>query len=141
MFRPGLVRRLVRLERRLRVPEEERCLCEGELRKADVVFVNAVRVWNRADSLKLDANGRVVKGKENKDENMHAYFSPVAERSVPDVDGREAPLVAKENQPEVSCFYRLPLSPLQSPLSSRKSIPQFGNGRGSQYGWEKTVKK
>ncbi|KAI0362440.1 hypothetical protein OH77DRAFT_1515684 [Trametes cingulata] len=57
VFRPMLERRLTRLEKRLRVPEEERHECAGGLRKAREVWVVGVRVDRR---LLLDEAGRVV---------------------------------------------------------------------------------
>ncbi|TFK63345.1 hypothetical protein BDN72DRAFT_847701 [Pluteus cervinus] len=58
--RPGLVQRLVKLEKRLGIPEAERTECTGVLRKPTEVLVEAKRVY---DNLKLDGNGRPIKEK------------------------------------------------------------------------------
>ncbi|KAL0946548.1 hypothetical protein HGRIS_012753 [Hohenbuehelia grisea] len=58
VFRPSLFRRLVALEKRLNVPESERSQCEGELRKPETCYVEAVRRWDRPEGLDLDTSGR-----------------------------------------------------------------------------------
>lgn len=55
-----LVQRLTRLEKRLKVPLEERHVCEGSLQTATEVNVEGVRVRHRAGSMLLDRAGRVV---------------------------------------------------------------------------------
>ena len=60
VFRPMLERRLTRLEKSLNVPLEERHVCEGSLKKAELVYVAGVRIRHRASSLMLDKAGRVV---------------------------------------------------------------------------------
>lgn len=62
--RPGLLRRLQKLERTLKIPEDERVQCEGELREPIVKEVRAARV--KPDPLKPNLLGQVTKGKENK---------------------------------------------------------------------------
>ncbi|KAG7448357.1 uncharacterized protein BT62DRAFT_767164 [Guyanagaster necrorhizus] len=62
--RPGLFRRLQKVEKTLRVPEEQRSRCEGELKEPEVVEVHAERVKRSNQSLQLDQFGR-LKGKEN----------------------------------------------------------------------------
>ncbi|KAF5386729.1 hypothetical protein D9615_001528 [Tricholomella constricta] len=78
VFRPGLVRRLRRLEKRLKVPEEERAICEGELRKASVVVFSAERLHTTSKSLKLDGNGRPMDGNGATGDGLRKYFSHVA---------------------------------------------------------------
>lgn len=84
-------------------------MCEGELKKADEVFVEAVRIWHRAGSMKLDANGRIVggKGKENKSrattprksEEAREYFTP---KATSEREGAlESPVTMKRNKLEV----------------------------------------
>ena len=46
--RPMLVRRLVGLEKKLRVPPELRHQCEGEMQKTVEVYVKGSRVWKSA---------------------------------------------------------------------------------------------
>lgn len=60
VFRPKLERRLTTLEKRLKVPEEERHVCEGKLDKAAVVEIVGTRVYHRDQSLKLDPFGRNI---------------------------------------------------------------------------------
>lgn len=60
VFRPKLERRLTTLEKRLKIPEEERHVCEGKLEKAAVVEIVGTRVYHRDQSLKLDPFGRNV---------------------------------------------------------------------------------
>ncbi|KAH9928150.1 VRR-NUC domain-containing protein [Fomitopsis serialis] len=60
VFRPKLERRLTTLEKRLKVPEEERHVCEGRLEKATLVQITGTRVYHRETSLKLDLFGRNV---------------------------------------------------------------------------------
>ncbi|PBK93269.1 hypothetical protein ARMGADRAFT_966786 [Armillaria gallica] len=62
--RPGLFRRLQKVETALRVPEEQRSQCEGELKKPEEVKVQAERIKRSSTSLQLDQFGR-PKGKEN----------------------------------------------------------------------------
>ncbi|KAK0496763.1 VRR-NUC domain-containing protein [Armillaria luteobubalina] len=62
--RPGLFRRLQKVEKTLRVPEEQRSQCEGVLEKPEEVTVHAERVKRSSSSLQLDQFGR-PKGKEN----------------------------------------------------------------------------
>jgi len=69
VWRPSLVRRLLALEKKLKVPVKERSSCSGELRQAPVVELRAVRVHG----LKLDALGRPI-GKENTPE-IHRYVT------------------------------------------------------------------
>ncbi|KAK0482662.1 VRR-NUC domain-containing protein [Armillaria novae-zelandiae] len=62
--RPGLFRRLQKVEKTLRVPEEQRSQCEGDLKRPEEVIVHAERVKRSNNSLQLDQFGR-PKGKEN----------------------------------------------------------------------------
>lgn len=58
------------LEKKLKVPPQERSRCAGELRTAPVVELKAVRV----DPLIFDALGRPIGGKENTPE-LHRYMT------------------------------------------------------------------
>ncbi|KAF9025775.1 hypothetical protein BDZ89DRAFT_1068019 [Hymenopellis radicata] len=60
----GLLRRLQKLEKTLKVPEDERATCEGELKEPVVIEVRASRV--KSDPLKLNQLGQLMKGKENR---------------------------------------------------------------------------
>ncbi|KAK0211331.1 hypothetical protein DFS33DRAFT_1252122 [Desarmillaria ectypa] len=62
--RPGLFKRLQKVEKTLKVPEEQRSQCEGELKEPEVVEVHAERIKRSSSSLQLDQFGR-PKGKEN----------------------------------------------------------------------------
>lgn len=62
VYRPRLERRLTRLEKRLNVPMSERHECIGQLRKAREVYIEGVRVKNRASSVILDRSGRIKGG-------------------------------------------------------------------------------
>ncbi|GLB34607.1 putative VRR_NUC [Lyophyllum shimeji] len=93
VWRPGLVRRLRKLEKELKVPEEERCFCEGELRTANIVEFAAKRLLKTSTSLKLDATGRPIS--EGNGSNIRSYFSPLA--ANPAIKGGTA--ADKENRP------------------------------------------
>ena len=92
VLRPSLVRRLRALEKKLKVRLEDRCRCEGELRKANSVSVVAERLYTADSSLKLDAKGRPIKSSEV---GVRAYFSKVA-------DGRQMS-AEMENKSNVCC--------------------------------------
>ena len=76
VFRPMLVQRLTRLEKRLKVPLEERHVCEGSLQTATEVNVEGVRVRHRAGLTMTEINvtiGQVEFGvTEEVDGQMHA---------------------------------------------------------------------
>lgn len=61
VFRPMLERRLTRLENRLKIPKEERHICEGSLARPEIVRIEGVRVEHRAGNLVLDKNLKVVR--------------------------------------------------------------------------------
>ncbi|KAF8582657.1 hypothetical protein K439DRAFT_1413052 [Ramaria rubella] len=52
-YRPRLERRLTRLEKKLKIPMEERHKCDGKLKKAHEVYIEGNRVKNRAGSVVL----------------------------------------------------------------------------------------
>ncbi|KIK92306.1 hypothetical protein PAXRUDRAFT_830065 [Paxillus rubicundulus Ve08.2h10] len=58
VYRPKLLRRLTKLENKLKLPLEDRHSCEGKLADAEEVVFEAVRIRHRATSLKLDRTGR-----------------------------------------------------------------------------------
>ncbi|KIJ16849.1 hypothetical protein PAXINDRAFT_98635 [Paxillus involutus ATCC 200175] len=58
VYRPKLLRRLTKLENKLKLPPEDRHTCEGKLADAEEVVFEAVRIRHRAASLKLDRTGR-----------------------------------------------------------------------------------
>ncbi len=58
------------LEKTLRIPFNERSQCDGKLRDAPVVELNAVRV----EPLRFDIHGRLINGKENMPE-LHKFLS------------------------------------------------------------------
>ncbi|KAJ6631580.1 VRR-NUC domain-containing protein [Mycena sp. CBHHK59/15] len=93
VMRPSLIRRLAALEKRLKMPAEQRSQYDDQLLKApDVVRVNAIRVWEHPDAINLDANG-TVKGKENKTANTPSvtnYFATVSDRLDGSPDARRA---------------------------------------------------
>ncbi|TFK54629.1 hypothetical protein OE88DRAFT_1653035 [Heliocybe sulcata] len=60
VYRPKLTRRLTTLEKRLKIPADERHSCEGELRNSEEVHTTGVRVRHRAASLALDQTGRLL---------------------------------------------------------------------------------
>lgn len=61
VYRAKLLRRLTKLERKLKVPPEERHICTASLDKAEDIFIEGTRIWQSAASLCLDSTGRVVK--------------------------------------------------------------------------------
>ena len=64
--RPSLLRRLRRLEKRLKVPEDECAVCEGELREAEIVTLTAIRIHNPQSNLA---------GKSKNKENISLFFA------------------------------------------------------------------
>lgn len=58
----------------LHIPEEERASPEGELKQPQKVFIKAVRVIKRSNSMSLEDNGKGVKRDEV--DGLHAYFTP-----------------------------------------------------------------
>ncbi|KAG6864216.1 hypothetical protein C0991_011474, partial [Blastosporella zonata] len=72
--RPGLVRRLERLEKQLNVPQEDRVYCSAKLRDAEKKFFSAERITKTDKSLEVDANGRLINKSATKD--VRSYFSP-----------------------------------------------------------------
>lgn len=98
VLRPNLIRRLLRFEKSLKIPEASRSKFEGELRKPAEITVNAIRLWRRSDAITLDANGKIVKkGKENKKEtptpgpSLTAYFVPATPRREVEQDVAPTP--------------------------------------------------
>ncbi|KAF9561143.1 hypothetical protein CPC08DRAFT_635815 [Agrocybe pediades] len=87
VFRPGLVKRLLKLEKSLKIPEEDRSICDGELRMAKSVNITAVRV----DRLKLDTFGRPVNEKENGADLGLRAFIPI----IPKEGELQAPVKRK----------------------------------------------
>ncbi|KAG6908582.1 hypothetical protein DXG01_004068 [Tephrocybe rancida] len=72
VLRPKLVRKLVTLEKHLKIPEEDRCHCSNRLKEAHNVEFAAERINKSAKSLELDAYGRI----KNNDKGLRTYFSP-----------------------------------------------------------------
>ncbi|KAJ7270030.1 VRR-NUC domain-containing protein [Mycena haematopus] len=67
--RPSLIRRLIKVEKALKLTAEQKTKRDGELdgielKEPDKVEFEAIRVWDHPDSIKLDWSGK-VKGKEN----------------------------------------------------------------------------
>lgn len=60
VHRPALVRRLTRLENKLKFQPHERFVCEGVLKKAEEVHIIGTRVQHQAQTLKLDKNFKIV---------------------------------------------------------------------------------
>ncbi|PFH51675.1 hypothetical protein AMATHDRAFT_58424 [Amanita thiersii Skay4041] len=97
VWRPGLVRRLQRLEKMLRVPEAEKVQNEGELKQPHRVFVKARRVASQAGSVTLESSKRMVKGEGDKkifQKGLHAFFTQ--KRNVTETRVENVP-VEKEN--------------------------------------------
>lgn len=89
VLRPGLLRRVRRLEKQLNIPPEDRTHCEGELRKADEVIIKAKRIHHRASSLKVDTAGNVIKDKENTP-SVDTYFNTGVNQETPVPEQTEA---------------------------------------------------
>lgn len=77
--RPKLLRRLGRLENKLKIPARERHTCDGILVDADEVVFEADRLRHRAASLKLDRTGRCINASASQQGNqdIKRYYSPV----------------------------------------------------------------
>ncbi|KJA24271.1 hypothetical protein HYPSUDRAFT_200765 [Hypholoma sublateritium FD-334 SS-4] len=65
VWRPSLMRRLIAVEKTLKIPREDRSQCAAELREANIIEIIAVR---HHDVLILDTIGRPINGKENSPE-------------------------------------------------------------------------
>ncbi|KAF8630450.1 hypothetical protein AX17_005427 [Amanita inopinata Kibby_2008] len=82
VWRPGLFRRLQRLEKMLRIPDEERAQCEGELKQPKKVFVKAIKVTKRAKIETTEAGQQAstttnhVNVAESSSSGLHSYFTP-----------------------------------------------------------------
>ncbi|KAJ7821131.1 VRR-NUC domain-containing protein [Mycena olivaceomarginata] len=85
--RPGLIRRLDRVEKMLKLsPEQKAKHADCILKEPDEVSFVAIRVWDHPDSIKIDWAGK-LKGKENKTADgtsITNYFG------VPDAAASEA---------------------------------------------------
>ncbi|KIM48589.1 hypothetical protein M413DRAFT_20952 [Hebeloma cylindrosporum] len=80
VWRPSLVNRLMGLEKRLKIPSEDRSRCAGELRKAREVHLIAERV----EPMLLDSLGRPINVLDNPPElNLHAFMQ-VTKTIVPE---------------------------------------------------------
>jgi Fanconi-associated nuclease 1 len=55
-----LLRRLARLEKKLRVPFDECHRCEGKLLESKHVYVEGIRIWKKADSLSVESSGSMT---------------------------------------------------------------------------------
>ncbi|EMD38241.1 hypothetical protein CERSUDRAFT_93772 [Gelatoporia subvermispora B] len=91
IFRPKLHRRLTRLEKKLKIPEEERHVCQGDQRKPDKVVLYGTRVYRRAGSLILDRTGRNF-NKQSDVNQTRLPFSPQTDTSL------EKPVVVEEKR-------------------------------------------
>ncbi|KZT69818.1 hypothetical protein DAEQUDRAFT_241498 [Daedalea quercina L-15889] len=100
VFRPKLERRLTTLEKRLKVPDEERHTCEGKLEKAAVVQVVGVRVYHRETSLKLDPFGRNV-NKASESSAKGVLDDGSAQRMLPSDWVHPASVPLEKHPPEV----------------------------------------
>ncbi|KAF8726453.1 hypothetical protein AX14_007863 [Amanita brunnescens Koide BX004] len=94
VWRPGLFRRLQRLEKMLQVPEEERTPLEWELKQPQKVFVKAVRAIKRSNSMPVEDNGRSASAKGDEAGGLHAYFTPKKNVAVKVEDSKDE---AKDN--------------------------------------------
>lgn len=54
VYRPKLERRLTQLEKKLKIPEEERHTCEANLKKPERIFIEGVRVYDFTKGSKLN---------------------------------------------------------------------------------------
>lgn len=70
----------MRLEKQLKIPEEDRSFCSGELKRAEEVQFFAERISRSDKSLELDIHGRPIKGKAN---GLRTYFSPKVTNATP----------------------------------------------------------
>lgn len=89
IYRPKLTRRLTTLEKRLKVPVDERHVCEGELRKCQEVRITGVRVRHKAASLTLDQTGRLL------NRPSAATQSLLSQRTLPFSQSENKPTIGK----------------------------------------------
>lgn len=81
----------------LHIPEEERTPCEGELKQPQKVFIKAVRVIKRSNSMSLEDNGKSANVKSDEVDGLHAYFTPKKNAAVKMEGPNEE---VKDNGPE-----------------------------------------
>ncbi|KAG6871888.1 hypothetical protein C0995_015385 [Termitomyces sp. Mi166 len=128
IYRPSLVRRLIRLEKQLKVPGEDRSFCSGELRKAEEVQFFAERITKSDKSLELDAHGCPIKGKKN---GLRTYFSPKVTSATPNsktLADVEKPPTAVRSVP----FHRDAELIAQNPTSRRWKGKSLWRGRNGE---------
>ncbi|KAF9227566.1 hypothetical protein BS17DRAFT_773961 [Gyrodon lividus] len=93
VYRPKLLRRLKRLENKLKLSLEDRHTCEGKLADAEEVVFEAIRVRHRAASLKLDRTGRNMSSTPlpQKNQGIEHFYPPLATPSKGESSSRAAP--------------------------------------------------
>ena len=105
VYRPKLERRLTTLEKRLKVPDEERHVCEAKLEKATVVEIVGTRVYHRDQSLKLDSFGRNV-NKSAKSSAKTASSATAAQKSLLADWVQPAAVPPEKHPPEVRLTFQ-----------------------------------
>ncbi|KAF9014179.1 VRR-NUC domain-containing protein [Cyathus striatus] len=94
VWRPGLVRRILRLEKSLKIPPEQCVKVEGKLHSSEIVELEAIRV--HVHGMKLDPQGRpIIETPVRADASVRDYFSPIATRN-PGKEVKEEPKLEKK---------------------------------------------
>lgn len=131
----------MRLEQKLKIPEASRSTFEGELRKAAEITIKAHRVWRCSEAITLDSNGRIKKGKENKNgpstpgPNLASYFTPRTPRRDVEQDAAHTP------EPRSTVYIPLFIAVIFLTIVVRFP-PELlnGNGRVNQSGGERMAR-
>ncbi|EIW84813.1 hypothetical protein CONPUDRAFT_79583 [Coniophora puteana RWD-64-598 SS2] len=99
VYRPKLDKRTTTLEKKLKVPREDRHTCEGGLREPVKVTFMGIRLRHRAASLHLDRMGRQIKDASPKKNGslMKLFASPIKGNSAEKV-------AVKDDEPKVETF-------------------------------------
>ncbi|KAJ6497648.1 VRR-NUC domain-containing protein [Mycena sanguinolenta] len=91
--RPSLIRRLLKVEKMLKLTAEQKAKREGfvlnELKEPDEVSFPAIRVWDHPDSVKLDWIGK-INGKQNKTAGPSITNYLVAPRTPSDLESKKS---------------------------------------------------
>ena len=94
MYRPKLLRRLAKLEKKLNIPADDRVKCSGALQKAEEIFIEGRRIH-----VEIDATGKFVR-KSKKHEIDDKQRVLTFRQSNLSVVAQEPPLL--DEKPDVS---------------------------------------
>lgn len=120
VYRPSLERRLTRLEKKLKLPEHERHVCEATLQTANEVRIFGVRLHHTSETLKLDKSLKPI---------INPQLKPVSDGpKMFDLSMLKPPDSAINAKPEVSTTARFSFVIIDncSYCNSLAATSQFG---------------